>query len=106
MLFTLGLAFGPALGVVLSDIFGRRPIYGLALPLSCIFTMGVGLSTNLGTLLICRFFAAVVASPAVAIGFFMIEDIWAVEKTKFPTMIYVLGVCGGPYLGRFFVRSE
>ncbi|KAF8455205.1 major facilitator superfamily domain-containing protein [Terfezia claveryi] len=99
MLFTLGLAFGPALGIILSDIFGRRPIFGLALPLSCIFNMGAGLSTNLGTLLMCRFLAAVVASPAVAIGFFMIGDMWTVEKTKFPTMVYVLGVCGGPYLG-------
>ncbi|RPB24989.1 MFS general substrate transporter [Terfezia boudieri ATCC MYA-4762] len=99
MLFTLGLAFGPALGIILSDIFGRRPIFGLALPLSCIFTMGAGLSTNLSTLLMCRFLAAVVASPAVAIGFFMIGDMWTVEKTKFPTMIYVLGVCGGPHLG-------
>ena len=100
MIFTLGLAFGPVLGVILSDIFGRRPIYGLALPLSCIFTMGAGLATNLSILLICRFFAAVVASPAVAIGFFMIRDMWAVEKTKLPTMLYVLGLCGGPYLGR------
>ncbi|KAF8423299.1 major facilitator superfamily domain-containing protein [Tirmania nivea] len=99
MLFTLGLVFGPALGVLLSDIIGRRPIYGLALPLSCIFTLGAGLATNLGTLFICRFFAAVVASPAVAIGFFMIGDMWTVEETKFPMMVYVLGVCGGPYLG-------
>lgn len=64
------------------------------------FTMGGGLATNLGAVLVCRFFAAVVAGPAVAIGFFMIGDLWSAEKTKLPMMVYMVTVCGGVSLGR------
>ncbi|KAF8453746.1 MFS multidrug transporter-like protein [Kalaharituber pfeilii] len=98
-LFILGLAFGPLLGVVLGDTYGRRAIYGLALPLSSLFTMGAGLANNVGAVVACRFFAAILASPAVATGWFVVADIWSLEKTNLPTMFYMYTMCGGPCLG-------
>ena len=98
-IFTLGLVFGPILGVTFSDLHGRKPIYGLSLPISCLFSMGAGLAPTFGAVLATRFFAAVSASPAVATGWFMIRDIWDVEKMKLPTMLYVLTVVGSPCLG-------
>lgn len=67
-LYVLGLAFGPVLAAPISETFGRRVVYLTTLPLAALFSLGAGLSQNLASLMICRFFAGFFGSPVLAVG--------------------------------------
>lgn len=99
--YVLGLGFGPAVTAPLSEIFGRRWIYVISLPIAMLFTMGVGLAQNMHTLLVLRFFCGFFASPALAIAGGTISDIWSKEplEQSFAVAIFCLCPFLGPVLG-------
>ena len=67
-LYTLGLALGPIIAAPLSELFGRRIVYLITMPLLCIFSAGAGCAQNIQTVIICRFFAGLGGSAALAVG--------------------------------------
>lgn len=93
--YLLGLAFGPALAAPLSELFGRRVVYVFSLPVSMLFTMGVGLSSHIREILVLRFFAGFFASPAMAVAGGTIADIWDFEMMG----LAMAGFCLAPFMG-------
>jgi multidrug resistance protein len=93
--YLLGLAFGPALSAPISELFGRRIVYVSSLPISMLFTMGVGLSSHIRSILVLRFFAGFFASPAMAVAGGTIADIWDFEMMG----IAMAGFCLAPFMG-------
>ena len=65
-LYNFGMAFGPPVGAPLSETFGRRAVFLTTSPIFALFTLGAGFSQNPASLIICRFFAGVFASPAIS----------------------------------------
>ena len=62
------IGFGPVIGAPISETLGRKYVYLISMPLFLLFTMGAGLAENFGTLLVCRFFSALLGAPVVAVG--------------------------------------
>lgn len=95
--YLIGLALGPVLMAPLSEIIGRRWIYITTFPVSMLFTMGIGLSKNIRSILILRFFCGYVASPALSIAGGTITDIWG--NSPADMSIAVALFCVAPFLG-------
>lgn len=93
--YLLGLAFGPVLGAPMSEMFGRRIVYITSLPISMLFTMGVGLSSHIRSVLVLRFFAGFLSSPAMAIAGGTIADMWNFEMIG----VALSGFCLAPFMG-------
>lgn len=93
--YLLGLAFGPALAAPFSELFGRRIVYVVSLPVSMLFTMGVGLSSHIRDILVLRFFAGFFASPAMAVAGGTIADMWDFEMMG----LAMAGFCLAPFMG-------
>ncbi|SMN20546.1 similar to Saccharomyces cerevisiae YOR273C TPO4 Polyamine transport protein, recognizes spermine, putrescine, and spermidine [Maudiozyma saulgeensis] len=92
--YLLGLS--TVIGAPLSEVFGRKIIYLTSLPLSCLFTMGVGLSNgHMRIILPCRFFSGVFASPALSIASGTIMDIFDVDEVSTAMTFF----CVAPFMG-------
>lgn len=97
--YLIGLAFGPAIAAPLSEVFGRRWIYLISLPVSMLFTMGVGLSKTIYSILILRFFSGFIASPALSVAVGSISDLWDTSEIGFAMSTFCLAPFLGPVLG-------
>lgn len=82
--YSLGLAFGPMVSSPCSETFGRKSAYLLTLPLFDIFMLGVGLSQNIASLIICRFLAGLFAAPGVSVAAATMADFTAPSHRVFP----------------------
>lgn len=97
--YLLGLSMGPILGAPLSEILGRKPVYVLSMPISMLFVMGIGLSKNIGSILVLRFFSGFFASPVMAIAGGTINDVWELEELGISMSSFCLAPFAGPVLG-------
>ncbi|CUM68076.1 uncharacterized protein PRCAT00005791001 [Priceomyces carsonii] len=108
--YLIGLAIGPAVAAPLSEIFGRRFIFFFSLPISMLFAMGVGLSKNICSILILRFFCGCFSSPAMAVAGGSISDIWKFQDIGFAMSMFslapFLGPILGPIIGGFAVEKK
>ncbi|CCH42962.1 Polyamine transporter 2 [Wickerhamomyces ciferrii] len=108
--YLIGLAFGPALAAPASELFGRRIVYITSLPISMLFTMGVGLSKHIREVLVLRFFAGFFASPAMAVAGGTIADMWDFEMMGLAMAGFCLapfmGPVLGPVIGGFVAENE
>ncbi|TVY83941.1 Polyamine transporter [Lachnellula suecica] len=98
-LYVLGLAFGPIVGASLSETFGRRFVYMLAILIFAFFIMGAGFSPNFGCLVVLRFLAGLFGSPPLTIGAGTNADLWPAETRARTTSFYVLSPFLGPAVG-------
>lgn len=111
-LYLLGLALGPIVGAPLSELIGRRLVYITTFPVAMLFAMGVGLSQNIWSVLILRFFVGLVASPPMAIAGGSITDIWAGQPEQMSTAMALfclspfLGPVIGPIIGGFVAENK
>lgn len=110
--YLIGLALGPVFAAPLSEMIGRRNIYISSFPISMLFTMGVGLSQNIRSILVLRFLSGLVASPPMSIAGGTISDIWgsspvdmAIAMAFFCAAPF-LGPIIGPIVGGFAVESQ
>ncbi|CAL9737353.1 polyamine transporter 4 [Monosporozyma servazzii] len=95
--YLLGLS--TVIGAPLSEVFGRKPIYLVSLPLSCLFTMAVGLSQgHMRIILPCRFLAGAFASPAMSIASGTIMDIFDVDEVSVAMTFFCLAPFMGPVI--------
>lgn len=67
-LYTLGLGVGPIISAPLSENYGRKLVYLGSAPIFMLFTLGAGFSKSFGSFLVCRLFAGLTGSPALAVG--------------------------------------
>lgn len=92
--YLLGLS--TVIGAPLSEVFGRKPIYLISLPLSMLFTMCVGLSNgHMGVILPMRFLSGMFASPALSIASGTIVDIFDIDEISIAMAFF----CLAPFLG-------
>ncbi|KAL9052299.1 MAG: hypothetical protein Q9162_005501 [Coniocarpon cinnabarinum] len=73
--------------------------------------MGAGLATNFGTLLVCRFLAAAVGAPSVAVGAGSTADIFDMQEGgaiagSFFVLMPFLGSAFGPLIGGYAVLRQ
>ncbi|KAF1980828.1 MFS general substrate transporter [Aulographum hederae CBS 113979] len=97
--YVLGLAFGPILGSPLSETFGRKIVYMVAIPIFALFILGSGFSQSIGALTVTRFFAGVFGSPGLSVGSATIADVWGPTERCIPMTLYVATPFMGPSLG-------
>lgn len=95
--YLLGLALGPVMAAPLSEVYGRRWIYFVTFPASMLFAMGVGLSKNMHSILILRFFCGLVGSPPMALCAGTISDIWSNDPMDLSLAMSIFCLC--PFLG-------
>lgn len=87
--YLLGLSFGPIVAGPSSETFGRKAVYICALPGLAAFTLGAGFSQTITSLIVCRFFAGLFASPGLSIGTAMVSDFLPPEKRGGPVAIFI-----------------
>ncbi|KAI9371071.1 major facilitator superfamily domain-containing protein [Aspergillus egyptiacus] len=108
--YSLGLAFGPMISSPLSETFGRKFVYLLTLPLMDLFTIGVGASQGIASLVLCRFIAGVFAAPGVSVAAATITDYTPPSQRAIPLSIYyavpTIGSSMGPLIGAFVVEQR
>ncbi len=108
--YLLGLSFGPIIAGPSSETFGRKAVYLAALPAMAAFTLGAGFSQDITSLVICRFFAGLFASPGLSIGTAMVSDFLAPEERGGPVAIFItmvqMGEISGPHEGVQRVANE
>lgn len=98
-LYVLGLAFGPTLSAPISETFGRRVVYTWGFLPSLLFTIGAGFSKNLGSLIVCRFFAGFFGSGCLAVGAGSAADIWRPERRAVASALFLVSPFLGPAVG-------
>lgn len=95
--YLIGLS--TVIGAPLSEVFGRKPIYMGSIPLSCLFTMAVGLSNgHMRIIMPCRFLAGVFASPALSIASGTIMDIFDIDEVSVAMTFFCLAPFMGPVI--------
>ncbi|KAF2665679.1 putative bicyclomycin resistance protein [Microthyrium microscopicum] len=109
-LYVLGLGFGPVLAAPMSETYGRRIVYWISLPISMLFTLGAGFSTNFGSLLVCRFFAGLFGSPVLGVGAGTNADLFPPRSRANATISFLLapflGTSLGPLVNGFAVQAK
>lgn len=109
-LYVVGLSFGPMIAAPLSEVFGRKIVYLTTFPLSLIFTLGVGFSNKIREVLVLRFFAGLIGSPALAVCSGTISDMWGIADIEVAMTFFCLapfmGPVIGPVVGGFAVENE
>ena len=84
------------IGAPISETFGRKKVYIYTMPISLLFTMATGLSQNIATIIICRFFSSTFGAPAVAVGAGTISDVWELQHGGgLATVLFILA----PFVG-------
>lgn len=87
--YLLGLSFGPIVAGPSSETFGRKAVYLSAIPGVAAFTLGAGFSQDVASLVVCRFFAGLFASPGLSIGTAMVSDFLVPEQRGGPVAIFI-----------------
>ena len=97
-LYTQGLAFGPLVAAPLCETFGRKILFLTTTPIFGLFILGSGLSRDIASLVICRFFAGVFGSPAISNASATIIDYSAAKNRAVPLAFYY----SIPFFGAIF----
>lgn len=109
-LYNAGLAFGPLLGSPLCEQFGRKVVFLTTTPVFALFILGAGFSKSIASLIVCRFFAGMFASPAISNASATITDYTAgryrAVSLAFYYSIPFFGAVFGPLLGGFVLQSK
>jgi MFS family permease len=82
-----------------SEHYGRKIVYITSAPMFMLFTMGAGLAKSLGTLIVCRFFAGMTGSPALAVGAGTVADLFLPHQRAVVSSIFLMAPFMGPSLG-------
>lgn len=97
--YTLGLGFGPIMSAPLSEKHGRKIVYLLSSPVFMVFTLGAGFSKSFASLIVCRFFAGLTGSPALAVGAGSNADLFPPHQRAKITAVFLMAPFMGPSLG-------
>jgi multidrug resistance protein len=98
-LFVVGFGVGPMAFAPFSEIFGRRPVYGITLALAVIFTIPGAVAQNISTLLVTRFIAGVAFSAPMSLVGGTLVDLWKNEERGVPMAAFSAAPFIGPGVG-------
>ncbi|KAF3987499.1 hypothetical protein FT663_03902 [Candidozyma haemuli var. vulneris] len=110
--YLIGLAMGSVVAAPMSEILGRRLIYLVSMPVGMLFTMGVGLATNIRTVLVLRLFSGLFSSPPMSLAGGTVSDLWSNDPAQLAVAMAVfclapfLGPTIGPIVGGFAVNEK
>nr|AOR51708.1 MFS general substrate transporter [Phaffia rhodozyma] len=97
--FVIGLAVGALVWAPLSEILGRRRILLSSLFSYSLIGMGVALSQNIWSIIICRFFMAIAGSSIMTNSPGMLNDLWRPSEIGLPMTLNSVAPFMGPVLG-------
>lgn len=97
--FVIGFGVGPMVFAPLSEILGRRIIYGTTLLIATVFIIPCAVADNISTLLVCRAIDGVAFSaPMVLVGG-TLADLWRNEERGVPMAAFSAAPFVGPAIG-------
>ncbi|KAE8554974.1 hypothetical protein TMatcc_005463 [Talaromyces marneffei ATCC 18224] len=97
-LFLIGFGAGALVAGPFSETLGRNPVYITTIALYMLFLVGAGASPNIGSQLVCRFFAGMFgATPLVCAGG-SLSDIWTPQERVFAFPLFACSSFLGPLL--------
>lgn len=103
--FVIGFGVGPMAFAPFSEIWGRRPIYGVTLFFAVVFTIPGAVAQNIETLLVTRFIAGVAFSAPMSLVGGTLADLWKNEERGVPMAAFsaapFIGPGVGPLVGGF-----
>ncbi|KAI7698942.1 hypothetical protein KC353_g16703, partial [Hortaea werneckii] len=94
--YLLGMATGAVILAPLSEMFGRRPIYIIALGLFVVFVIPCAVARNMETILVTRFFGAFCAAAMISNAPGTVNDIVDDEHRALAFSIWSVGPMNGP----------
>lgn len=97
--YMAGVACGSLLLAPLSEMYGRRPVYLVAIALFMIFVIPCALAPNIATMLVMRFLAAFCGSALISNCPGTLSDIVDNEHTALAYSIWSIGPINGPIIG-------
>ncbi|KAJ8690033.1 hypothetical protein PTI98_012879 [Pleurotus ostreatus] len=97
--FLLGYVFGPLFWGPGSELWGRRPIFLIAMISYTVLHLGQALAKNIETLLVTRFLSGFFAVAPMTNCGGVIADIWSAETRGLATSLFTASVFMGPVMG-------
>lgn len=97
--YLLGMAAGSLLLAPLSEMYGRRPIYLVAMGLFTILVIPCALANNIETILISRFFAAFFGGAMMSNSPGSVNDVVSEDHRALAFSFWSIGPANGPVLG-------
>ena len=97
--YVLGYAVGPLLIALLSELYGRVPVYNIINVMFIVFTILCAVSTNIGMLIAMRFFAGAFGVAVITCGSGTIADIMPRKRRRLAMSIWSMGPLLGPVVG-------
>lgn len=97
--YLCGLAIGSLLLAPLSEMYGRRPVYLVAVAMFTILIIPCALSNSLAQILVMRFFGAVAGAAMISNAPGTVSDIISDDYRALAFSIWSLGPMNGPVVG-------
>ncbi|KAF2475553.1 MFS general substrate transporter [Lindgomyces ingoldianus] len=97
--YLAGLALGSVLLAPLSEMYGRRPVYLIAVFMFVALIIPCGLAENLAAILITRFFGAIAGSAMISNAPGTVSDIVSDDYRALAFSIWSIGPMNGPVIG-------
>jgi multidrug resistance protein len=100
---------GPMVFAPLSEVLGRRVMYGSTLTIAVIFIIPCAVAPNIGTLLVCRAIDGIAFSAPMTLVGGTLADLWRTEERGVPMAAFsaapFLGPAIGPLVGGFLADA-
>ncbi|KAL8408043.1 hypothetical protein RB594_006736 [Gaeumannomyces avenae] len=107
--FVVGFGVGPMIFAPLSEIYGRRIIYGSTLLVAVIFIIPCALATNIETLLVCRAIDGIAFSAPMTLVGGTLADLWPNSERGVPMAAFsaapFIGPAVGPLVGGYLADA-
>jgi MFS family permease len=97
--YLIGLALGSLVLAPLSEMYGRRPVYLIAVFMFTVLIIPAALAKDLQSILVTRFFGAIAGSAMISNAPGTVADIVSDEYRALAFSIWSLGPMNGPVVG-------
>ncbi|KAL2886577.1 putative MFS-type transporter [Ceratocystis lukuohia] len=97
--FVVGFGVGPMVFAPLSEIYGRRIVYGITLFIAVIFIIPCAVATNITTLIVCRAIDGIAFSAPMTLVGGTLADMWKNEERAVPMAAFSAAPFLGPAIG-------
>ncbi|KAF1362579.1 MFS general substrate transporter [Lizonia empirigonia] len=110
LVYVLGFSFGPLMIALLSEMFGRLPLYHSCNLLFIIFTVAAAVSTNMSMFIVFRFLIGSVGGAPMVLGGGTIADLIPREHRGTAMAVWMMGPtigpCVSPIIGGFLTVAK
>ncbi|GAB7329671.1 hypothetical protein MBLNU13_g01408t1 [Cladosporium sp. NU13] len=104
-MFVIGFGIGPMAFAPMSEILGRRIIYGTTLFIAVVFIIPCAVAKNAATLVVCRLIDGIAFSAPMTLVGGTLADLWRAEERGVPMAAFsaapFIGPAIGPLVGGF-----